>query len=70
MDMNDIEYALKQRNIVDAMHNLGFDLLPQSKEFPDDYFFMQKKDNELIVFYSAINITFYTYPKANKRSLI
>ena len=69
IDMNIIEKALMADDRFYAMKQLNFELLPQDKEKPDDYFFM-RKDNSLIVFFSAINAVFYTYPKANRRSLI
>ena len=65
VDMNDIEKALMSDDRIYAMEQLDFELLPQDKEYPDDYFYM-RKDNSLIVFFSAINAVFYTYPKANR----
>jgi len=61
MEMNKI----KEHLINETMDDLGFDLILKDKCCPDDYYFVHK-DMDLIVFYSKVDGTFYTYPKANK----
>lgn len=68
-DMNTISEALKEDDFCDAMAQLGFELVGYGEQYPDDYYFMAK-DNSLIVFLSRVNAMFYTYSKANKRSLL
>lgn len=66
LTMEDYRKIFLSDNYVEVMERLGFELLPQDDKFKDDYFFYSE---ELIIFFSAVSSTFYTYPRANKRSV-
>ena len=68
IDMNDIEKALREEDFCQSMADLGFNLRNYDEDYPNHYYFV-KNDKSLIIFYSAIDGEFTTYPRANHRKL-
>ena len=67
--LEDVAQVLRSNeDVCSAMSEIGFELFGYDEDYPDDYYFMSK-DNKNIVFFSAVNCSFYVYGLEGKYDL-